>query len=320
MQRRLERWRAAGLIDAGQVERILAFEAAGSVEAEAGGGRADAERPSILEALLYLGVAVAVVGVFTLIAQNWEELRPWARVAVLAVPGALLLAAGQAMRASGQPAIERAGGMAWLASVAVLTGAVAVFGTEADWPEDPFVLAVGGFATALALVLWVLHPRHPQVFALAGGLVLLATGVTSLQEQYEMETFGLLLTLFGAVGVALAERRLFGPRESAVVLGAAGVMAGLNIAAYATESNLVLELLVFVAGALLIAVGLRSATFPYIVIAVGGIFVGLVAFIFRHFEDQLGAPLALLLTGTLVIAAVLILVRVRSGLRPRTAP
>ena len=307
----LDRWQKARLLDAAQVERILAFERA-EAERER---REDAERPGLLEAVLYLGIAVGSVGVVTLTAQNWDDLETWARIAVLAVPGLLLLLAGVAMRTQEQPAIARASGVAWLACIALLAGAAAVAAHEADWEDRRVLLAAGLTATALALALWVVHPRHPQVVALAGSLVVLAVAVGAWADENEELVAGLMIALFALVGIALTELRLFGPWTSAALLGAAGVMAGLFIAAYPAGERLWAELLLFLAGAGLIALGLRRSAFVYIVVAVIGLFAGLVAFIFRHFEDELGAPLALMLTGALVIAAALLLAHFRSRLR-----
>jgi hypothetical protein len=312
----LERWRAAGLIDAAQVERILAFEQ----EREAVARRADVDRPSVLEALLYLGIAVAVVGVYALVAQNWDELRTWARIGILAVPGVLLLLAGAAMRVADQPPIVRASGVAWLAAVALIGGAVGVAGHEAAWPGRVVALAAGAAATGLALTLWVIRPSHPQVIAVAGGLVVLAIAAAQWVEDYETLTTGLLIGAFGAVGVVLTERGGLRPRLSARLLGSAGVMLGLLGAAYLDERRLWIDLLVFVAGAALIAVGLQRPSFEYLAVAVIGLFIGLVAFIFRYFEDELGAPLALVLCGTLLIAAALLIARFHGRLARRDTP
>jgi len=114
----LERWRTAGLIDAAHADRILAFE-----REQASPERNDEDgRPSALEALLYLGIAVAVVGVFTLVAQNWENLRTWARIAILALPGALLLLAGAVMRPSTLRRYATAAGFSEMEVLAIDTG------------------------------------------------------------------------------------------------------------------------------------------------------------------------------------------------------
>ena len=315
----LDRWRAAGLLDEAQAERIAAFEA----EREQREARESAERPSMLEAVLYLGVAVVAVGIVTLTAQNWEDLRGWTRIASLLMPGMLLLLFGQAMRAERLPAVQRASAVAWLVSVALLAGATGVIGDEAGWEGRTTALIAGAVATGLALLLWAVQPTHPQVIALAAALVFLAGATAAWPDDFEPteQTAGLLVAVFGATGLVLAERDLFGPLSSARMLSAAGVMLGLISAAYAggDDDRVWAEMLVFVAGAALVALSLRRSVFSYMVIAVGGTFIGLVAFIFRHFEDELGAPVALLLTGALVIAAALLLAHFRGRLRTGVA-
>lgn len=315
IEEQLSRWHVAGLIDEEQARRILAYERDRSEDSRDG----DADRPSVLEAVLYLGIAVAVVGVVTLIAQNWDDLRTWARIAVLAVPGALLLLAGWAMRTAIQPAVRRASGVAWLAAVVLVTGAVAVAAYEGGGDDRQVWLLAGITATGLALGLWAVYPSRPQVIAVAGGLVVLAIAAAQWVEGYEAETLGFLIAAFGIVMLAVTEARLFGPITIARLLSAAGIMAGLYIAAFITENSIWLELLVFVAGAALIALGLWRADFGFIVVAVIGLFVGLIHLIFRHFEDELGAPLALLLTGTLVIAGVLLLALLRGRVKAEAA-
>lgn len=317
-QTHLERWRTAGLIDAAQAERILAFEADQERRETT-----TAARPGGMEALLYLGVAVVAVGVVTLTGQNWEDLRGWARIAAVAIPGALLLLAGQAMRLQDEPAIQRASGVAWLVSVALIAGAAGVVGDQAGWQGRTTSLIAAIVATALALLLWAVRPGTPQVIALAAALAFLSIATAGWPEDfpYDQVTTGLLIALFGVTGLALTERDLFGPREPARVLSAAGVMAGLLIAAYigGNDDQLWAEALVFIAGAALVGLSLRRAAFSYMVIAVLGTFAGLVAFIFRQFGDELGAPVALLLTGVLLIAATLLLAQVRGRLRRRAA-
>jgi len=313
----LARWRAAGLIDQDQADRILAFEAARErgPARPAGEQLSGDQRPGVLEAILYLGIVVASVGIITLIANNWDDLTGPARIAALWLPSLLLALAGFGLRSLGSAAMGRAAGLAWLAAVALLAGGVGVVGAEADWDGDATVLLAGAAATAAALAFWVLGPSHPQVIALAGALVLLAVGASTRAEHAEAETFGLVLVLFGAAGVAVAERGWFGPRLTARLLSAAGVVAGLLMAAYAGEWQVALfESLVFVVGAALLWLGLRRAAFTYVVVGVGGVFLGLIFFIFRHFEDELGAPVALLLSGALIVGAALLLALARRRL------
>jgi hypothetical protein len=126
-----------------------------------------------------------------------------------------------------------------------------------------------------------------------------------------------LITLFGLLGLLLTERGLLAPLTSARAISGAGLVLGPYHAGrpFSDESVLWAEALVFVAGAALVALSLRRASFVYMLVAVGGTFLGLVTFIFRHFEDEIGAPLALMLSGALLVAAALLLATVRGRLR-----
>ncbi len=47
-------------------------------------------RPGALEAVLYLGLVVLGVGVFALIAQQWQDLETSARIAAIGTPALLV--------------------------------------------------------------------------------------------------------------------------------------------------------------------------------------------------------------------------------------
>lgn len=305
-EQHLRTWQKAGLLDHEQAERIRAFEA--------GRGRRDEPeegRPGLLEALLYLGVVVASVGIFTLIAQNWDQLQPWARFLVLALPCALLLAAGAAMQRLGSPAIARAGGVAWMVSVALLAGAVGVAGNNLDWDDEATLLVAALAAVPLAALLWAQYPSHTQVVTLAGALLLLciAVGAWASDEDVSQTTAGLLIALFAAGMIALTEARRFGPAPSARLLAGAGLLFGLWLATspYDSGSGLTSNLVLIAAGAGLIGLSLWSGSFIHMLTGVSGVFIGLVTLIFQEFEDDLGAPVALMISGALLIGAALLL-------------
>jgi hypothetical protein len=294
------RWREAGLLDEAAAQRILDFEAARREAPR------EAQGPGLLEAVLYLGVAVAAVGIVVLVAQSWDELDSWARVAWLAVPGVLALLAGLAMRATGQPGFARGGSVAWLVGVALAAGAAGVAADEAGWDVSHELLAAGVVAVVVALALWVVQPSHLQVIGMAGSLVLLSEALAAQPDDYSFTIAGVLIMMFGAIGIALTELSLLGPATSARILAGAGLVLGPYHAGF-YDGMLWAELLVFVAGAVLIGLALWRSTFTYVVVGVLGTFVGLVTFTFKHFEDNLGAPVALMLSGALLVAAALLL-------------
>jgi hypothetical protein len=307
----LTRWRDAGLLDEHTAERIAEFERSRSQPVR------PSDRPGVLEAVLYLGVAVVAVGAWVLLAQNWEELRPWARIAALGVPGLLAIAAGFVMRASGEPGIARAGHMSWLVAVGLLAGTSAVIGNQADLDQRDLVLLAGLVATALALTFWVLAASSPQVIGVGAALVVLASGIGSSPDEYNVLIAGIFVSLFGAIAVGFTEAGLVTPRTTARAVFALMTAAGIYFAGL-EDQFIVVELLAFVAGACLIVLSVWRGAFIYMVYGVGVVFVALVTFIFRHFADTLGAPLALILSGAILVAAALIVARFGRAHRRRT--
>lgn len=312
----LERWREAGLIDEATAGRVLEFEA-GRRQATA---VKDEDRPGVLEALAYLGVAVAAVGAVALAAERWDELRSWARTAAVAVPALLALLAGIAMQQVPEAGIKRGGQVAWLAATALFAAAIAVIFEEyGDGAGDRDLLLLNGLAVMLlALVLWASAPSPAQVLGVGGALVFLGMAIGQWPDDFETQLAGMSIFAVAVAVLVAAEAGLFAPLAAArLVFGALAAFgpyfAGLD------GSILWAETLVFAVGGALCVLSIVRASFTYMVVGVTAIFTGLVTFVFEHFSEELGAPVALLLSGGLLIAGVLILSQVRGVVRQRRA-
>jgi hypothetical protein len=309
----LERWLEAGVIHEADAERIRAFER----QRPAGPAR-PSERPGAIEALLYLGVVVVSVGVFALIEQRWPDLDSWARVMAIGVPTLLALALGAGLRASDEPGLNRAAQLAWFVGVGLFAGMVGVILNEYEpagitIEDDPDGLLTVTAATALlALILWVFSPAHPQVVALGATLFALGQAVGNWPDEFSQVLAGTLIFGFGVAGLALTEAGMFGPRFSGRLIFAVLCVVGPYEAGF-TENGMVFELMVFAVGGALIALGVMRASFTLLAVGVIAAFIGLVTFIFEHFEDRLGAPVALMISGGALIAGVLLLARFRSA-------
>lgn len=314
----LERWISGGVIDDATADRIRQFERDRAREQ----AESEDDRPGVIEVLLYLGVAVLAVGVFALLAQNWPELESGARLAALAVPAALCLAAGGLMRVSPEAGIRRAGQIAWLVAVGLAAGSLAVYLNEFEPSvferddERAAVLAVAGLSAGIALVLWALSPSHPQVLALAGSSVFLAQALGNWPDDFSEWIAGMTMLAIGGAAIALTELKLMQPRDSSQLLFGLIAVAGPYQAGFIDE-GMPFELLAFGVGLGLVALGITRSSFIYVLAGVTGVFVALVTFIFEHFEDDIGAPLALILSGGILIGAVLLLARFRPALRRR---
>lgn len=317
IEEHLRRWRAADVIDQAAADRIAAYERLEPARADR------EERPGALEAILYLGVIVASVGAIFLVGQNWEELDPWARISALAVPGVLAVLAGWALRTSDEPPLVRAGQFAWLVAVALLAGAVivgareAAGGTEVSDAESRNALMAAGLAAlALAVVLWAFSPSNPQTLAIGGSVIFLAQVTGNWPDDFDPMLAGLVLFALGAVGLGAAVLGWFEPRPLGRILF--GVLMAAGPYQAGLEGNVPwAEFSAFAAGGGLIALGVARGYFGLTVAGVGVLFVALVTYVFEHFEDDIGAPVALMVSGGVVVAGVLLLVQFRDLLARR---
>lgn len=308
----LRRWQDAGLLEADAAERIRAFEQ--EARREEGG-----ERPGVMEALIYLGLAVVSVGVIVLAGSNWDDLESWARVAVIGVPALLALVVGQGMRTEQAAELRRGGWVAWLVAVALAGGTAAVWANEAGWDPESVALTAGIVATAFALAAWALEPQHPQVVALAGSFVLLGGGVGAKADDYQLFIGAGVVTLAGLAALLLAETGLLTPRLSARVLAGAGLAAGAFYMGIDGDIGRWAVVFVFAAGGILVVASIVGGTFIYMLFGVGALFFGLLRVMIEYVENPTLRALGLMAAGTLLIAGVLLAARFRPWQRRKAA-
>jgi hypothetical protein len=318
IDRRIDRWVGAGVIDTAAAERIRTFER--NEQPARPVTETDDERPGLIEALLYLGFAVAGAGVVFLVGQQWGELEAWSRLMVAAVSAGLALAAGAGMHLAPQPGVRRAGHVAWLVALVLVTFAVGVavaeYGPGVE-DERGAMLGIALVAFVLALVLWAVAPSHPQVLGVAGAAIFLGESLGAWPDDFNPRLAGSAIALVGIALIVATEAGIFRPLHvsrlaGAMLLGGGAFHAGI-------DSSVTWEALAFVAGAGLIAAGVARHSFTYVAAGVATLLVALITFMFEHFEDRIGAPVALMISGGLLVAAVLILIQVRGLVRRRRA-
>jgi hypothetical protein len=312
----LRRWRDAGLIDEPTAERIRAFEAKQDEPATP-----DRERPGVVEALLYLGVAVLVAGVSALISEQWGSLQSWARVAAPGMPAVLAVLVGLYLRSTERPAFVRAGQVVWMVSVALIAGTIAIASSEYDFAQtlgmgERTAMVVLALMTVLvAFAFWVFEPSHAQVLAIGASWVFLGTSVGNWPDEYGTQISGMLFFGAGAGGLIATEVGRFEPRLSARFLFAGFTVFGCFIAS--VDGNAVwAELLTIAVSSGLVALSVRRDSLTFMAIGVVGVFVGLLTIIFAHFAERIGAPAALILSGAVLIAGVLVGLQLQSRIRP----
>lgn len=308
----LERWTGAGLLDSETAERIRAFEAA------RGEGPA-AVRELALEFVAYLGIALASVGVATLIGQSWEQLAGWARILSTAVPSVLGFVLGFGFaRLPGGP-MSRAAQVAWVAAAVLLGGTAAVSAEEAGGSSRVVALSGTGATLGAMLAVWALHPGLLAALGVVGSLGAFGIGAGTWADRPGPVEEGLGALAAGVLALALVESRLLRPEEGARPAAAAVCLGGAFLAGLGEPRPWAEALVVALALGFLVWSAVRRALALAAVAGIG-LFVGLVDVIFEYFEDELGAPFALVLSGAVILAGVLIMARLSTArLRTRGA-
>ena len=180
----LRRWVADGLIDAGQADRIEAAEAVRRAPAgppgTAGPLRGPGQRRGlVVEALGYLGGALAVVAGFIAVDQLWPRIPTSAELAFAAGGTVALLGAGAAIRMDNNPPLRRLRSVLWLMSTASLAAFMGVLAAQVwDLRGISVGVAMAAASTAYATALWWRTRAPLQHLAMfASAAVLVGTGI-----------------------------------------------------------------------------------------------------------------------------------------------
>jgi len=300
LRERLKNWQEAGLVTAGQAESISAYEAL-----------AERRRVSPREIFLYVGGLFVLLAVAFGLQVLWDEIRSLGRVVLVAVPTLLLWAAGEALRRREGPLLKRGAQVLWM--VAAWLTAVVIGVTLNEWPglelkEQWLVLWASLGALPLAVIALLALPGFPQGLAAAVLASGVAMGITSVVGGTWGEVrWALYLpwVVIGAIELGAAEvarRReegsliwlfnLFGAWSW--LLQAQFISLGGRLPAW--ETLLLMESVLFIAW----SVARQSQALLY-----SGalfLFLGIVQINFEYFAEQVGLPVALLITGVALIA------------------
>ena len=273
----------------------------------------------LAEAAGYAGAVLVGAAGAVLVGQQWDDLGRAGRVAVLAGVTIVLAAAGllvAAVRPRGreallqpEPAVRRR-----LASTALTIAAATAAGTAGNLATDhSFLIAAGAAVLASALAQWI----APSAVSETAGLAAVVLFAGACLDEGGASSAAALVTM-AAVGLAWAALS-WTPLLTVPTLGSA---LGLGVALYSggagafhgmqPEEGLGIAVL-----GLLAACGLagyvRSGRWP---LAAGAV-LALALLVFRLTTDSLGAPVALLLTGILLLGSgALLLIRRRDAGAP----
>jgi hypothetical protein len=302
--RRVARWVEAGVIGREQADAILALE---DRDRRSGGRRA-----VVVEVLGYLGGGLAMVAGFVLGAESWDQLGRWGRAGVLAVVTGVLLGAGWWLRRDQGRGLPRLASVLWLAAVAGFAGLLAVLaeGDSDGALGDPSLWVAGG-TLVLAGGLYLVERRVLQQVALFAAAVatMVAAGDRVGWSWQAVEGYGFLA--LGALWLELGRRELVVPRRTSEALGSLLLLTGPEVLDVQGDGpgdwglwlGLGLSVALIVAGSALrrnVPLGIGAAGMV--------VFLGQVA---GGLWRDVGGPVAVLVAGLGLVAAAVLLARLR---------
>lgn len=308
MDRRLRDWVAAGLISDEQAAAIMTHER-GQADREAVRGGADAVRrgdetiPVVVEVLGYLGAAMGVGAAGLLLSRFWDRITPAGHLLLLALLTMVLVAAGWVLRERESPRLQRLASLLWLGAVTgvAFTVGSAIEDAVVDVSDETATAAVSGLTALAATGLYLLRRTTLQQIAV---VVPVATTLVSTMAARSLFTdaiaFGLLLWALGVAWLLLAHGGWLPPHRTAEALGLVLVGLGSQVASVGDHMGWGLTLAI-VSTVAVVAIALVRDQLLWLAFGAVGALVFIPQAVLHVFGDSLGAPLALLLTGLLLV-------------------
>ena len=308
----LATWEAKALVTPEQARVIREFEAQPQEP-----GR---HIPLVTEVIGYLGAALAVAAGVALVGPRWDEISHVTRLVGAAGFAALTLVAGWLLRNNAEPAIERLAGVLWTLSVGAVAGFVGLLLFDLPVGQDPadwagFVL---GMTVALyAGLLLTLRPCAPlqaalyggTLGALGGGMAWAAAAGWTWAEANQW-WFGVAMLALSALWIVAGETGRLRPKNAAMLIGSIGAI----LAPMYTFEWMGFGLLLGVATAVaMLAASVWMHRTEMLVLGGLGLFGYLVGAIGYFLADSVGLPIALLLSGLVLLGVAIAMARLRKS-------
>jgi hypothetical protein len=307
----LDRWAQQGLVTPAQVEQIMRAEQTGA--APTGGAEAGSPRSGnrlVVEALAYLGGVLALVAGLLLVQTWWPDLSTGFRLAVPLSAAVALLLAGQVVPGEAEER-ARLRSTLWLLGTGAWAAAAAVFGDQVlDAEPRDTVLLVGLAGLAVALPLYLRARTAAQQLGLFVMLALTAAAIGLRAGWDEPTLAGLGVWLVALSWLVLGEHRVVHPGWAVRYTAAIALVAG----ALMMQGALGGQVLALVTIALLLAWGVRTDSLGLLAVACVGALQLIPSAVFYFFPDggRTVVPLALLATGSLLVATAVTVTRRRA--------
>jgi hypothetical protein len=308
----LRRWTAAGLITAEQAAAIEASETA--VEPASAAPAKDGSRiPFVVEALGYVGGALAVVAGFIATADLWRDMSRGALEGFAAAGCLVLLAGGAALRSADDLAFGRLRSVLWLLSAACLTAFCALLGDDQSNDDEKLVVIVALITAAYLLALHLWHRSLLLVIALFVALAVAAGAFSVAIDDDDAWQVGLAVWLLAVVWSAAAGRVPgLSPVDGVWLSGIAGAFVGAQLMMTRDLGHLVAVVTV---AAVIVAGTLLRRTW---MLALGtlGVLVVVPQTATEFLPDSVGAPVAVFAVGAGLVAIAVWLARRPGRRRP----
>jgi len=305
----LDRWTAAGIIDASQAARIESAEQARAGEGEPTVRARRRGFPLIAEVLGYVGAAVAISAGYIAVRQLWPRVPPAAALSFTGVVATCLIVTGGLLRARAEPAYARLRSVLWLLATGAGAGFAAILANDVlDLGDHGLLLTSAAAWAGLAIVLWwrgVSAVQHVVMFA--GLLALLSAGLYQLHPNLTVAGYGIAIWILSAIWGAAADRGYLAPRAAGLAAASTGVLAGatMTMGSPAGQALAVLT----VAG--LLALGAIMHRVVFIGFGAAGTLWVIPATASQYLPGSVAAPVAVAAAGLVLLAVALWLARTR---------
>lgn len=311
LRRDLRRWSDAGLITAEQAAAIEASETA--ERSVAATGPSDRGRvPFVVEALGYVGGALAVVAGFIATADLWRDMSRGTLEGFAAAGCLVLLAGGAALRSADDPAFGRLRSVLWLLSAACLTAFCGLFGDDRTRDDSKLVLVVALLIAAYVLGLHLWHRSMLLVIALFAALACAAGAIAVTFDGDDSWHVGLAVWLLAVAWSSAAGRvSALTPVDGAHLAGIGGAYVGAQLMMATRDLG---HLFAVATVAAVIVAGAMTQRAWMLALGLLGVLVVAPQTATEFLPDSVGAPVAVFLVGAGLVAIAVWLAR-RPGRR-----
>jgi hypothetical protein len=317
---KLDEWIDAGLIDADNAAALEQYE---SEQSKSSPNRV----PLAAEAVGYIGGGLVLAAVALLVGGRWSELGTTGRIAALAVPTTITLAAGWWSGHSHEPALQRLGSVLWLLTVAGAAAVAAVVWIDAISEDrhghNGTALFIGAVALGFASPMWWFRKLLLQQMAMFGAAITIVLGVVdsvAVSRDATMTALSAGISLFvlgGAWCAAGLTGRLI-PTLAANVSGAVFLLIGAQIAR--NDDNSIGLWLGLGAAIALMTTGVAQSEISLLLVGTLGLFQWAPQMALFYLEDSLGAEATLLVIGAILLVFSAMMTRLLPRVKAQRSP